>query len=318
MARSKGKKKTRVRIPPALASKVLYDSQYKCAVCHEPAVHIHHIDDDPSNNSEENLICVCANHHGEAHTKRELAQNLTAERLKDARETWTKLVREHRIASASVSGQLGRVGPTSFMSVGITWGYINHRRVIEMIDVGKLSGRARERFNDCKVLGIVDKQGIPIKPSTATMAESYVGNSIYDWFEQTDGWRLHALYVALVDRLSEQIQPVHLEREWLDVDRTKELVKSGTPVFIQAPFYFKAVSESQENEHRRVHVTINSVKLEFEVDTRDMYGTTSMTVSFFGRQTCAAFLLVKSVKQVSGKLLLDCTPIALGVSFQRY
>ena len=53
------------------------------------------------------------------------------------------------------------------------------------------------------------------------------------------------------------------------------------------------------------------MKLAFEIDTRDMYGTTSMTVSFFGRQTCAAFLLVKSVKQVSGKLLLDCTPIAL-------
>lgn len=66
-----------------------------------------------------------------------------------------------------------------------------------------------------------------------------------------------------------------------------------------------------------MHTTVKSVMIEFYVDTRDMFGTTSMTESFSGRQTCAALLHVKSVNEADGKLVLACTPIAMGVSFQK-
>jgi hypothetical protein len=308
----------RTKIPEELMRKVLYDSAYACAFCQKPGIQVHHIDGNASHNVEDNLVCLCLNHHDEAHTKRTLSQNLTPEALKDVRARWTKQVHDNRVAAASVSGQLARMGPSSFMATGLAWGYINHKRVIQMTDAKTLDGDVARRLSDCKSLGLVDSDGIPIKPGTAQLADDYLRNTIYDWYDDpASGWRLHKLYEGLVDRLSAQIQPVHLESEWLTKERVLELAKPGSFVFMQSAFNFKPVSETEENEHRRVHTTMKSVKIEFYVDTRDMYGTTSMTVSFCGRQTCAALLQVKSIKDVDGKLVLGCTPIALGVSFQR-
>src|SRR5256885_10341960 len=48
-----------------------------------------------------------------------------------------------------------------------------------------------------------------------------------------------------------------------------------------------------------------------------MFGTTSMTVSFSGRKVAAAFVQVKSITDSRASLVLDCTPVALGVGFNK-
>jgi len=87
-------------------------------------------------------------------------------------------------------------------------------------------------------------------------------------------------------------------------------------IFIQGAFNFRSVSETPTNDHRRVHLAQRGISIEFFIDSRDMFGTTSMTVSFSGRQTCSAFLQVKSLDEAAG-LMLRCTPIALGVAFNK-
>src|SRR5713226_5002045 len=97
---------TRKAIPTKLRFQLLYDSQYLCAVCQQRGSHVHHIDEDHSNNNEDNLVVLCTTHHDDAHTKRQLSQNLTAGTLRDAKQKWTSKVKETRNLAATLSGQL--------------------------------------------------------------------------------------------------------------------------------------------------------------------------------------------------------------------
>jgi hypothetical protein len=296
----------------------MYESQYVCAVCQGQGCQIHHIDGNNSNNEEENLILLCNNHHDEAHTNRQLSQNLNAEALRDAKEKWKNAVQEKRELAATASGQLLIAKDSPLASIGITWGYINHNRVAQLARPELLGIKEKQYFDYCRRRGILDQKGILIKPKGAPTSGSYVGNSIYDWYEHGDDLRLHMVYSAFVDQISKSVHPVHIEpRSWTKA-RIRELLKSGSFIFLERAFYFKTMSETKANQHRRVRAFKRKISMEFYVDTINMFGTTSMTVSFSGHQSCAAILQLKSIEeQDDGGLALHCTPIALGVGFNK-
>jgi hypothetical protein len=90
--------KKRPPIPPQTLNKVLYESCMTCCICRDKnqAVIVHHIEkySESHSHDEDNLVVLCPNHHGEAHTKRELQQNLTPERLCDFKERWLDWVNQ--------------------------------------------------------------------------------------------------------------------------------------------------------------------------------------------------------------------------------
>ncbi len=60
--------KVRVSIPKETKERVLKEFNYRCAICGSDNPHLHHIDENPSNNEIENLIPLCPNHHlGDQH-----------------------------------------------------------------------------------------------------------------------------------------------------------------------------------------------------------------------------------------------------------
>lgn len=62
-------KKVRVPIPAAIKRELYIECGYRCSVPRCPAeatLEIHHINEDPSDNRPENLLVLCANHHGQA------------------------------------------------------------------------------------------------------------------------------------------------------------------------------------------------------------------------------------------------------------
>ena len=86
-------------IPPQRMNKVLFESRYNCCVCRERSrgIIVHHIDaySDSRSHAEDNLVVLCLNCHGEAHTKREIQQNLTPEKLRDFKKQWLELVKQY-------------------------------------------------------------------------------------------------------------------------------------------------------------------------------------------------------------------------------
>jgi hypothetical protein len=55
--------KQRVSIPKTIRDQVLKEYAHRCAMCGTDRPEIHHIDEDPSNNHELNLIPLCPNCH---------------------------------------------------------------------------------------------------------------------------------------------------------------------------------------------------------------------------------------------------------------
>jgi hypothetical protein len=306
----------RKAIPITLKNKLLYESQYCCAICQKSGCQIHHIDQDHSNNAIANLTVLCVYHHDEAHTKRSMSNNLDARALRHAKYEWTKQVQNSRTLAATLEGQT-QTAENERLSSGVSWGYINHKRIIQMLHLGNLSSKGLRLLDYCRNKNMVDDSGIIIKPSNITISSSFVRNSVYDWFDYGDDQRIHSLYSEMVDGVGCTANVIHLEPSVWTKARIKSLVSPGCSIFLNKGIYFKSVNETKENDQRRCQTFKNKVHVEFYVDTIDMFGTTSMTVSFQGHQSCSALLLVKSLSEnEDGELLLKCTPLALGIGFK--
>lgn len=257
-------------------------------------------------------------HHDEAHTHHQLSQNLTTSNLRDAKRNWLATVKSQRNKIATLSGQLALNSNNQLSLTGMTWGYINHRRVGQLANPEKLEPQEQSYFQYCRRKGIVDQRGILIKPAGVRLSSGYIGNSIYDWYEHGDDQRLHLVYSAFVDQISTSAQPTHLDNNSWTKARIRSLVRPGAFIFLDRAFFFKSVRESRHNQHRRVYTFRRKVVLEFYVDTVDMFGTTSMTVSFSGHKQCGALVQLKTIEEKKdGRLILHCTPIALGVGFSK-
>ena len=201
---------SRPPVPKRLQQKLLYDSQYVCAVCQSDGCHIHHIDQDHSNNAEDNLIVLCVSHHNEAHTKRDHSKNLDSSALRDAKQKWNAAVQAKRERTATVFGQKEALKNDSFSAIGLMWGYINHQRVVQMVDLERLDDVGNQLLDYCRTKVIVDSKGIIVKPAGFSPGGSPPQNTIYDWFEFGDDQRLHQLYTRFVDQIGGAARVVHL------------------------------------------------------------------------------------------------------------
>jgi hypothetical protein len=55
--------RARAAIPAKTRTRVLTEFNHKCAICGKEKPHLHHIDENPENNSDRNLIPLCPNCH---------------------------------------------------------------------------------------------------------------------------------------------------------------------------------------------------------------------------------------------------------------
>ncbi len=88
----------RIPIPKSTEATVLFKSDHLCCVCRDPAlgVQVAHIDNNPANNREENLIVLCLNHHDKVSSKSPMSKSYTQEELKKYKKEWGDIVQERR------------------------------------------------------------------------------------------------------------------------------------------------------------------------------------------------------------------------------
>lgn len=91
-------KKKRIPIPKNIAAEVLFLSDRTCCVCNEPGkkVQIHHIDENPSNNSFENLSVLCLEHHNDTMIQGGFGRKLDANQITLFRDNWLKRVSDRK------------------------------------------------------------------------------------------------------------------------------------------------------------------------------------------------------------------------------
>lgn len=100
--------KSRALVPDDVKANVLYASHHTCAVCNKPElpVQIHHINEDPSDNDEGNLVVLCLLCHDKTHVSGGFGRRLDAVVVTKYRDEWLKRVSERRAAAVRAA-----VGP---------------------------------------------------------------------------------------------------------------------------------------------------------------------------------------------------------------
>jgi len=89
-------KNDRPKIPEDIVYDILFKCRNTCCICRDSSksIIIHHIIEwnISKDNSENNLVVLCIEHHDMAHTKKELSRNLTSEEIKSSKAKWEKEV----------------------------------------------------------------------------------------------------------------------------------------------------------------------------------------------------------------------------------
>ncbi|HYM59995.1 MAG TPA: HNH endonuclease signature motif containing protein [Thermoanaerobaculia bacterium] len=80
--------KTRIPVPEATRLQIIFRCNNRCPVCQTPFIVIHHVDEDPSNNEDDNLAPLCPNCHTQAHATSAMTLSLTPSRIKALRDKW--------------------------------------------------------------------------------------------------------------------------------------------------------------------------------------------------------------------------------------
>ena len=91
-------RKKRISITPDTSADILFLSDRTCCVCRERGkrIQIHHIDEDPSNNSSSNLSVLCFDCHDETQVRGGFGKHLTAPVVTKYRDEWLLRVTQRR------------------------------------------------------------------------------------------------------------------------------------------------------------------------------------------------------------------------------
>ncbi len=92
-------RKMRITISQELSSSVLFKSDRTCCVCQirGKRVQIHHIDEDPSNNTPDNLSVLCFDCHDETQIRGGFGKHLTSSVVRQYRDDWLLRVSTRRV-----------------------------------------------------------------------------------------------------------------------------------------------------------------------------------------------------------------------------
>jgi hypothetical protein len=101
--------KQRTPVPKEIAARVLFEHDRTCCVCRHRGkpVQIHHLNEDPSSHSLDNLAVLCFDCHRETQIRGGFDRKLDADQVRLFREDWLRLVRRQRSADEATRGQRG-------------------------------------------------------------------------------------------------------------------------------------------------------------------------------------------------------------------
>lgn len=292
----------RTSISADLTTRLLYESAFTCCVCKDPKadVEIHHMDHDPSNNVETNLVVICKNCHSKAHSTNSMARNLTPNRLKAIKIRWLSEVKLN--ASKAML-------PSSNMEQAM-WTFINHQRLPDVMRAKGVKFNS-SRLNPLINKGMLNEDGLPIFHLPPKKGEF---STIYDRFEWDISMQIHDLYRDAVDRLIIKSNPIELGAIW-GRKNIKTLVKPGDICFCLRGFNFSRGEISRGEENRLVVGRSKGVEIRFMANTRHMWGYSAILSNFVGSSFCATLLLVKNIFVEDKYLVVEGTPLAMGAGF---
>ncbi|HDO1383596.1 TPA: HNH endonuclease [Aeromonas veronii] len=292
----------RRRIPKELETTILYKSAFKCCVCRvKRAGQIHHLDQNPANNVESNLVALCGSCHDEAHTHHSLSKNLTPTKIKDLKKKWEKEVKE-------LSSKAMLPGNNIHQAM---WTFVNHQRLPDLmrqLGVKFDSYQHKSLMSD----GLIDRDGnLKFQVDVPNTKLHY---TIYNHFRWDNSQRIHSLFTQAVDKVIMKVAPIELGAIW-SKSEIRSLVMPGTICHCMRGFIFKREPLIDGIEHRQVFARSKNIEVRFSLSSFHIYGSSAYVGHFVGSHRVSALIMVKDVFSEGKNLVILATPLALGSGF---
>jgi hypothetical protein len=297
-----------------VVARLMHECRRICCVCRQPdkSLVLHHTREWGNSHShdEEFLVVICANCHGEAHTKRELGRNLTPEQLLKDRELWAA-----RVAELEAQALFDADSNRNALGMTPLWDYFNHRRIVRAaaelgIDANtvpsfaRIAGRA-----PVDELGAIDWSVVRSASQSPYMYDGDIRNAdgVYSYFAE-----LLTLVVA--------------KSKWIDLDniwtptKLRAVALPGRLAVLTAGFRFKSaatMSRVGPGQEREGHYKRGRIRLHFTFDGWETTSTSSRGM-LSGIWRCTAVCVIRSVVTERSLTSVEATCLGIGTGFGPY
>lgn len=291
--------KKRIKIPNITAMRIFYKSAKTCAVCknNNKPLFIHHIDENPSNNNEENLILICAECHNEAHTKHDYSINLDNKRLLFFKTEWEKEIKEKSI-NAMIKGDV--ISP-------INWTYFNFSIIPKSIISYGIDYK-NEKYRYLLESNIINKE---LEIISKENNKHFDKKTIFDCVNINNAHILKSYFEEQVNNLISVIMPYEIDAIWTKKE-IMSLINPNTFVYHNGGMYFKSLYDENGIETRKIHMQAKNIRIEGLIYTYYMFGLSSIINSFKRHSNIIGLYLVKNIICEKKCMTLNVTPIVLG------
>jgi len=291
----------RAAVPSDTLAEVLWVNRWTCCVCRRPGLSIvvHHIRPWASSHdhSAENLAVVCTEHHARAHVRGDLEQNLTPQRLRDAKARWETAVRALDVQAILEAAQ----------ERGHHWLWFNHTRLLDAAQHLDVPLTQLPHFLSAFSQDLVDARGHPqpIDPSRAFIASGGDGTYLY-WYMKD---LLEVILAApAVFNISDELDRGFLAR----------VVRPGDLILVQGRHVFKELTRRTHGPGQAMEVRrqANGVRVSFTIDRWEAVATSAWGSWLRGVQTVASIVRVMDLIRDGDVLEFRCTGLAVGLALQ--
>lgn len=284
-------------IPQTTLSKLMFDNKWVCCICRDEdhSVVVHHIAPWAISKSHtaENLVVLCPNHHSKAHSRGELAQNLTPDRLREAKARWERQVKQDDSTAIHKAAQTNSE----------YWYYLNLLRLHEIADHEGVDVSSLAHYREANEVGILDSNGhlVPCHPESMY---AYSGRYVQLRYRYARDLFLRILKKTSIKNISDRFDRG---------DLGCTIVRNDL-IYIEGAHTFRALNGLTQGAGQEVQGSrsANSVRIEFTFDRWFATSSSAHSVWLSGRVVVGSFCRVGDIRRDNdGKIIIKCTVLAI-------
>lgn len=298
-------------IPEDRLLRVLHKNRRTCCVCRDASrpIIVHHISEWSISRSHEesNLAVLCLEHHDQAHSKKQLSQNLTEAEIKKSKAQW-----EEDVLKLDAKTILRLKEDNDYAR----WDWINIQRVFELVLKNGLQPTRLDLFYYLQDKCFIDKHGA-LLPRNQWQIESQP----HSWFlDFGDGFRVAFYLGEVVEQIFRSLPIIDVTSYIPQKGQLRALISEGDYIAAQLPFYFKTVGEdtSEKGQMRKAYYRGYGVRLEYTFDAWHCLSSSARFDAMRGRKVQTVFGLVRSTIEHEGELVISISCLASGTGFNQH
>ncbi|RYG90432.1 HNH endonuclease [Loktanella sp. IMCC34160] len=286
-------------IPDNTLSKLLFDNRFQCCICRDPELPIivHHIDEWARSRSHapDNLAVLCLKHHSDAHSKKDLAQNLDPKTLTEFNVRWE---REVKLFDSESILQAMRLEYSN-------WNYVNELRVFEIALSQGIKTTEVKHFRQLVAMGVAQKNGLPTPIKNDGLFYMYQGEL---------GMQRYFFVTQVLHEVIKIIPIINIS-DYLDKGTLGPGLAPGDFIFVQGKQIFSPLTEKKNGTGRGQIClgsrSVNGVTIEFVFDRWEATSSSSKAIWLTGTQNQGSLIHVKSLTREKGHFVISGTVLGI-------